>query len=91
MKPSEIECTNLSKVVIECILKEQNISSWKSTWTHKYNGQLIRNPGSSVNRFISTMTIDACSFHDRGIYTCSWHSDFARHNSSAIVEVLCKY
>ncbi|XP_071181346.1 uncharacterized protein [Mytilus edulis] len=90
IKPSEIMCTNSSEIVIHCTLKEKNASTWKSTWTHEYNGYPIRYPGFSARGLISTFTIEACSFQDIGIYTCSWRSNFAQHNSSVSVDVLSK-
>lgn len=84
-------CTNSSEIVIQCTLKEENTSTWKSTWTHEYNGILIRHKVSSVSGLISTLKIAACSFQDIGIYSCSWRSNFAQHNSSVSVDVLCKY
>lgn len=93
INPSTLVCKNYPDIVIRCSLKgtKLNTGLWKNIWTHALNGQHIRHPDISINGLISTLTINACSFQDRGNYTCRWYSDTIQYNSTTSVDVVCKY
>ncbi|CAC5385527.1 unnamed protein product [Mytilus coruscus] len=69
-----VSCNNSSLATLSCFISTEMPIYGFTSWTHAYQGTLIRLLNGKMQGNHSILTIDSCSYEDTGDYTCiAWN------------------